>query len=124
MKKISSILVGLSLMLLGAGCYSSPAGTTSPQPVTPQAASPSPNQQTLSIISFSFQPSSAKVNVGATVVWVNHDPVSHTVTADDGSFDSGPIATGASFSHTFTKEGTFSYHCKIHPSMHGTITVQ
>ena len=47
----------------------------------------------------------------------------HTVTADDGSFDGGPLATGATFSQTFSTAGTFSYHCKIHPSMTATITV-
>jgi plastocyanin len=45
------------------------------------------------------------------------------VTADDGSFDSGSLATDATFSQTFDAAGTFAYHCTIHPSMTGTITV-
>lgn len=64
------------------------------------------------------------MKAGATVVWINQDPVPHTVTADDGSFDSGTLATVASTSHTFNKPGTYAYHCTFHPSMHGTIVVQ
>ncbi len=55
--------------------------------------------------------------------WTNNDSASHTVTADDGSFKSDTLATGATFSQTFAKAGTFAYHCAIHPSMKGTITV-
>jgi hypothetical protein len=45
------------------------------------------------------------------------------VTADDGSFDSGTLNPGASFSQTFSTAGTFTYHCAIHPRMTGTIVV-
>jgi plastocyanin len=63
------------------------------------------------------------VKVGTTVTWSNGDAVGHTVTADGGAFDSGTIAPGTSFSRRFGSAGTFAYHCKIHPSMTGTITV-
>jgi plastocyanin len=42
------------------------------------------------------------------------------VTDDGGAFDH-PMPSGATFLFTFAKAGTFAYHCKIHPSMHGTI---
>ena len=51
-------------------------------------------------------------------------PTAHTVTADDGSFDSKSLASNATFSQTFAKAGTFAYHCAIHPGMKGTVTVQ
>jgi plastocyanin len=45
------------------------------------------------------------------------------VTADGGSFNSGTLAGGGSFSHRFTTAGTFAYHCAIHASMTGTVVV-
>ena len=45
------------------------------------------------------------------------------MTADDGSFDSGNLAPGATFSQSFSTPGTFTYHCNIHSSMTGTVTV-
>jgi nitrite reductase (NO-forming) len=64
------------------------------------------------------------VPLGATVTWTNTDPgMIHTVTADDGSFDSGNLSTGQSFSYTFDQPGTFDYHCTPHPWMRGRIEV-
>jgi plastocyanin len=60
--------------------------------------------------------------VGDTVTWQNLDAVPHTVTLDDGSVD-GRVSAGASFSHAFMAAGTFPYHCTVHPSMTGTITI-
>jgi plastocyanin len=57
------------------------------------------------------------------VTWSNEDSVGHTVTANGGAFGSGTIAPGTSFTRTFATAGTFAYHCSIHPSMTGTITV-
>ena len=64
------------------------------------------------------------VPVGTTVTWTNMDAVAHTTTSDTGAWDSGTLTPGASFQHTFTSPGTFTYHCMIHPYMHGTIVVQ
>jgi plastocyanin len=58
------------------------------------------------------------------VKWTNQDSAAHTVTADDGSFDSGQMAQGATFSFTFSKAGTFSYKCGNHPTMLGKVVVQ
>jgi plastocyanin len=77
----------------------------------------------VTIKNFSFNPGNLSVSVGQTVTWTNSDTTDHTVTADDSSFDSGHVATGTTFQQTFTKAGTFTYHCKIHPSMKATITV-
>jgi glucose/arabinose dehydrogenase len=57
------------------------------------------------------------------VVWINDDSAPHTITADDGSFDSGSIGKNSEFKHTFHQPGSYSYHCAIHPSMTGKITV-
>jgi plastocyanin len=70
-----------------------------------------------------FNPASLSVSTGATVTWVNNDTTPHTVTADDGSFNSGTIAVGAKFTRVFSTSGTFLYHCTIHPEMTGTVVV-
>jgi plastocyanin len=57
------------------------------------------------------------------VTWTNNDSIGHTVTADDGSFNS-PVDPGKTFSFTFTKAGTYTYHCSIHPTMKATIVVK
>jgi len=79
------------------------------------------NLNTISMKNSVFSPSSLEVNINATVTWVNDDNMVHTVTADNGSFDSGDIAPGAKFNYTFTNTGTFSYHCVHHSGMTGTI---
>lgn len=75
------------------------------------------------VIDFGFDPSSITVKVGTSLTWTNTGAATHTVTADDASFDSGNLASGATFSQTFAKAGTFTYHCKIHASMKGTVVV-
>src|SRR5437763_11356315 len=84
-----------------------------------------------------FQPKDVTVDQGDTVVWTDQGDNPHSVTADDGSFDSSPtcsfgggcLAKGQTFSFTFDKTGTFAYHCKIHGGsggvgMSGVITVK
>jgi LPXTG-motif cell wall-anchored protein len=68
---------------------------------------------------FAFDPKTISVNVGDTITWTNEGPAPHTVTADDGSFESGNMDKGATFSHTFDKAGTFAYFCKYHGSKGG-----
>ena len=77
----------------------------------------------IEIMNFSFQPASITVSAGATVSWINNDTVIHTVTATNGDFNSGNLATGEIFNWTFSKNGTFQYQCLIHPSMVGEIIV-
>jgi plastocyanin len=78
----------------------------------------------VAISGFSFSPRNITVTVGDTITWTNSDAQAHTATADDGSFDTGTIGNGGSGSATFATAGTFPYHCKIHASMTGTITVE
>jgi plastocyanin len=54
---------------------------------------------------------------GGTVTWTNKDATAHTVTDNGGSFDSGNIAADATYTMTFPKAGTFTYHCTIHSMM-------
>jgi len=84
----------------------------------------SADDATVSVGDNTFSPATVTINVGDTVTWnwVGQNP--HTVTADDGSFDS-PQQTSGSFSHTFNTAGTFEYICEVHgQSMSGTVVVQ
>ena len=90
-------------------------GTTAGTPSSAAAAGSIQNAVTIS--NFAFTPATITVPVGTKVTWTNQDSTDHTVTSDDGLFDSGHIATGATFSFTFTTAGTFPYHCSIHTSM-------
>lgn len=61
---------------------------------------------------------------GTTVRWVNRDPIQHSVTGDDGSFDSGLLDPGAAYTRTFPREGAYVYHCTPHPFMQGRVVVR
>ena len=74
--------------------------------------------------SYSPDPVTVVIGVNNTVTWMNNDSAPHTVTANDGSFDSGNIAPTGSFTFTFTAPGTYRYHCIYHPWMVGTIIVK
>jgi plastocyanin len=69
-----------------------------------------------------YAPNPMTVAVGTSVTWHNSDNTTHTSTS--GSWDSGGIAPGGSFSHTFSTAGSYTYHCTIHPGMTGTVVVQ
>jgi plastocyanin len=77
----------------------------------------------VNIADFAFAPDSRSVKAGDSVKWTNKDGATHTVTADDGAFDSGSLAGGKSFSFTFDEAGTFAYHCNIHQRMTGRVVV-
>ena len=83
-----------------------------------------PGANEVYIESFAFSPSPIIVSANTTVTWTNKDAVAHTVTSDNGLFDSGSLDTNASYSHQFTTVGTFSYHCTVHPTMLAKVIVQ
>jgi plastocyanin len=80
-------------------------------------------QGAVKIAGFAFGPQTLGAKVGESVTWTNEDGATHTVTADDGAFDSGNLAGGKTFSFAFDTAGTFAYHCNIHRSMTGKVTV-
>jgi plastocyanin len=90
-------------------------------PTTSGAGTPA-SGTAVAIDNFAFSPATLKAKAGQQVTWTNKQGVAHTVTADGGAFNH-PMPSGATFSFTFTKAGTFAYHCTIHPSMHGTVVV-
>jgi plastocyanin len=85
---------------------------------------PTPETREVLIHGFMYQPDVVTAHVGDTVQWKNTDIVPHTVTAEDKSFRSGPIAPGATWKFVTKKAGTFPYSCTPHPNMHGKLIVQ
>jgi plastocyanin len=93
-------------------------------PPDPPASDPAAGGDVpVSIVDMVYAPASVEVTVGTTVRWTNDDSVIHTVTARDGSLNSGIMQTGAEFSLTFDEAGTFDYFCAVHPSMTARVVV-
>jgi len=77
---------------------------------------------TVEITKKSF-PADLPVAAGDTVEWINRMNMDHTVTADNGEFDSGTLGKDDSFQHVFDSAGTFDYHCDFHGEMRGKVSV-
>ena len=147
----TTLLVGLVIvvLLLGGGMYwlggsdesevvqpvpaadaVVPASAPSSDIVAPatdasSAVPASPRTHRVAIKDFAFVPASLTIIPGDTVVWMNEDSVSHTVTSNSGKeLTSSLFGKGETYEHTFTTAGTFSYHCIHHRTMRGTIVVR
>src|SRR5258708_2614524 len=66
-----------------------------------------------------FSAQTAQVNAGGALMWSNDGAENHTVTADDGSFDSGVLAAGKTFGFTFATPGSYAYYCTLHGGPNG-----
>ncbi len=111
---------------------SKPAPAAEAKPTPPPAQAPvtvASAPVNVSIQSFAFSNATLNIAVGTKVTWTNNDSAPHTVTSDkggiaDGVFGSGTLSTGDSFSFSFDKPGTYTYHCKFHPGMTAKVIVQ
>jgi plastocyanin len=118
MKRTSWILSIAALAIMFVMVRNSPkthAATPEAKPATGVA---------VKIDNFTFAPGSVSVPVGTTVRWTNHDDIPHTVVSDDKAFKSKVLDTDEEFTYTFTKPGTYSYFCSIHPKMTAKVVVQ
>jgi plastocyanin len=119
--------LALVAALAVAGCGSaSSSSSTSSKPAPKQASKPAApsSSATVDIRAFKYKPVTVAVTKGGRVKWVNADAAAHTSTADDRSFDTQTIERGKSRTVTFTKAGTFAYHCDFHPFMKATVVVR
>jgi plastocyanin len=107
----ASVVIAIVLLIAG-----SPNITASDQPSTAAAE--------VKIDNFVFGPQMITIPVGATVTWTNKDDIPHTTVSTDGVFKSKVMDTDENFSYTFTKAGTYSYFCSLHPKMTGKVVVQ
>jgi plastocyanin len=78
----------------------------------------------IKIDNFSFTPAAITVTAGTTVTWINRDDIPHTVASDSKEFKSKALDTDEKFSYTFSKAGTYSYFCSLHPKMTGKVIAQ
>ncbi|MFE5871402.1 cupredoxin domain-containing protein [Streptomyces roseifaciens] len=109
LRLLTTLLAALSLGALMAG---------------PTAATDKPlADQTVRMLNFRFDPQTVTVRAGETVTWVNPSPSTHTATSDAPGFDVTVSPGQSSGPVRFNTPGTFRYHCEIHPSMTGTVTV-
>ncbi len=114
------VIVGALLLAACSGGGSGPSGSASAS-----GSGATTSATSLTISNFMFSPMRASVAPGATVKVTNKDPVTHTLTATGGQFNTGDIGPGQT--KTFTapsKAGTYSYICNIHQYMMGTIVVR
>ena len=133
---MNKIILGIIIVIvvIAGGVFWFSKSNSSPTQLTPsesqtQTTSPTATTQTtgqnaVTIQNFAFSPTALTVKVGDKVTWTNQDSAGHSATADDGSFDTGVLAQGRSGSVTFSKPGTYTYHCSVHPTMKGTIIVE
>jgi plastocyanin len=129
--RLSISLLALLVVALAYACSSSnPYSPTTPTPAPPAGSgSSNPADVTITIAGMygdqSYSSVSVAVKAGQTVAWKNADSVTHTATADGGAFNTGSISPGATSTPiTMATAGAFNYHCAIHPSMTGSLTVQ
>lgn len=126
---------GRASRILALSCgLASLACTSSPDPSFPTGdVSIVLNAAAAGGAAFAPNPFRRSFATGPKVTWVNADRLSnwyggttgttHQLVSDAGVFDSGSLAPGKTFAFTFAASGTYSYHCAIHPSMVGTITL-
>lgn len=94
-------------------------------PSSAESNTPQTENKIIEIKNFAYFPEEISISVGETLVWINRDSAKHTVTSDSGNeLDSELLGKNSEYSHTFTKAGTFDYHCTPHPYMKARIIVE
>lgn len=138
MRRLAATLVALAATLAIAGCGQQD-GTELPASA-PAASAPTPmNEPTaatavcevgsgdptavVAMVDFAFEPTEVQGRVGEPIGWRNDGGVAHTATPDDGACTTPALAIGQTGSLVFSEAGTYPYHCDIHPTMTGTITI-
>lgn len=111
----------MTLTLLALAVLASPACTGDGGRTEGGAPTSAP---TLAVKNFAFQPATLEVPAGAVVTVRNEDGAAHTATADEGSFDTGNVAGGATSTFTAPRRGEVPYKCDIHQYMRGVIRVR
>jgi plastocyanin len=127
-RRVGRILIGL-VVIVAATAALSACSSPFAAACSPKGAGGGTAASTVKVVSDSqtqgaYQPNPATVQAGQSVTWTWEDQGNqHSVTADDGGFESCLHNAGFTFTTTFAKAGTYPYHCSIHPSMKGSVTV-
>ena len=116
-------LLAVALVLTAAACSSSSSSSSSSTATSPPAAGGGGSTATITVADFAFDPSSVDVSSGkVTLTVTNNDTTEHTFTLDDGSSDT-PLPAGETQTISLDLTKTVGWHCTIHPTMKGTLTV-
>ncbi|MFJ8910864.1 plastocyanin/azurin family copper-binding protein [Amycolatopsis sp. NPDC102389] len=110
MKRLTGLVLTALFLILQAVFLTSPANAATQQ---------------VMMQNYAYGPAALTVRVGDTVTWMQHDQAPHDVvtTSAPVTFRSPQLSAGQSWSYTFTKPGTYSYYCSVHPDMRATVTV-
>ena len=125
----------LGLLVMAASAWAQPPRSALPAAapslaVMAQAASTAKPEMVaeavarVEITNYEFLPAALTVPAGTTVTWTNRDDEPHTVTSSENVFASPGLDADETFSYTFSTPGTYTYYCKLHPHMTGTIIVK
>ena len=117
-------MILLSLVAFAAACSGGTHYATSP--ANPAPPPPPPGQLTPALVTITdagFGPSSVTIAVGDSVRWTNNGSTAHTVTFNNQTFDTGPIAPGTSYTRTFIQAGPYAYHDALHKELAGIVVV-
>jgi len=126
--------LGLFVMLALAGCGGTAAtggpsvvASVAPAVTSGAVAACAPSTGTgtvaVSIVDFSFAPAAISAKVGDIITFTNNGAKSHSATLNEGDCGTGILAGGTSGGLTFSKAGTYAFHCAVHSSMTGTIDI-
>ena len=105
-----------------AADVSAPEGETSTE--EDSTGETSGSADSVEIVEFVFAPEEITVPAGTTVTFTNQDTAPHTATADDSSFDTEELGKSDSAEETFDEPGTFTYYCRFHVFMKGSVVVE
>ncbi|MEU9685421.1 cupredoxin domain-containing protein [Amycolatopsis japonica] len=110
MKRLTGLVLTAAFVILQALCLAPPVDAATQQ---------------VMMQGYAYGPAALTVRVGDTVTWMQHDQAPHDVvtTSAPVAFRSPQLSAGQSWSYTFTKPGTYSYYCSVHPDMRATVTV-
>ncbi|HVV77371.1 MAG TPA: cupredoxin domain-containing protein [Mycobacteriales bacterium] len=119
-RRLLPAALAIAVTVAIAGCAGTPSSGGAGSGSATSATASSGHRVVIS--GFAFHPSTLTVPAGSKVTFVNQDDTTHTATGS-GSFDSGNLNHGQSYTYTFSKPGTYHYICNIHQYMHATVVV-
>ena len=122
MSPAAACLLSIALVTAGA-CSIFEGGNTDGGAVPGPSTTIAAGEGVVVVKNIAYNPRTVAVRVGQEVAWtIDDNGVTHTITADDGSFDSGRLQSG-DFKHVFDQPGEMAYHCEVHARMKGTVVV-
>ena len=122
-KRVAVLGAVLALGLVAAACSNSGGSGATTTPPAATGATGGSSGTTLTMQNIAYNPTSLSVATGSSISLDNKDSVTNTFTIDgqnvDVTVDGGTTGTAA----IDLAAGSYNFHCKIHPSMTGTLTV-